>query len=112
MQQSIAPEDSDTVHLQTETTTTPSGSSTQTETYTGQPDTSSTTTSGERSTSGSSTQTETGSETTAYESHIHGNIGVRSAQELAEQEMALAAKMNIFKQIERDIAEKLFIQVW
>lgn len=112
VQQSIAPEDTDTVHLQTETTTTPTGSSTQTETYTGQPDTSSTTTSGERSTSGSSTQTETGTETTVIESRIHGNIGVRSAQELAEQEMALAGKMNIFKVIEKDLAEKLFIQVW
>lgn len=112
VQQSIAPEDTDTVHLQTETTTTPSGSSTQTESYTGQPDTSSTTTSGERSTSGSSTQTETGTETTKFESRIHGNIGIRSAQELAEQEMAIAGKMNIFKVIERDIAEKLFIQVW
>ena len=112
VQQSIAPEDTDTVHLQTQTTTTPTGSSTQTEAYSGDPDHSETATSSERSTSGSATQTETGTETTEIDSHIHGNIGVRSAQELAEQEMALAGKMNIFKVIERDIAEKLFIQVW
>lgn len=110
--ESIAPEDTDTVHLQTQTETTPSGSSTQTETYTGDPDHSETTTGGERSTSGSSTETETGTETTAIESRIHGNIGVMSSQELAEREMALAAKMNIFKVIEQDIAAKLFLQVW
>lgn len=110
--QSIAPEDSDTVHLQTQTETTPSGSSTQTETYTGDPDHSETTTGGERSTSGSSTETETGTETTEIESRIHGNIGIRSAQELAEQEMSLAAKLNIFRQIETDLAAKLFLQVW
>ena len=33
--------------------------------------------------------------TTERESHIHGNIGVRSSQELAEQEIALAPKLNI-----------------
>lgn len=112
VQQSIAPEDTDTVHLQTQTTTTPTGSSTQTEAYTGDPDHSETTTGGERSTSGSSTQTETGTETTEIESRIHGNIGIMSSQELAEREMALAAKMNIFKVIEQDIAAKLFLQVW
>lgn len=112
VQQSIAPEDTDTVHLQTQTTTTPTGASTQTEAYSGDPDHSETTTGGERSTSGSSTETETGTETTEIESRIHGNIGVMSSQELAEREMALAAKMNIFKVIERDIAAKLFLQVW
>lgn len=112
VQQSIAPEDTDTVHLQTQTTTTPTGSSTQTEAYTGDPDHSETTTGGERSTSGSSTETETGTETTEIESRIHGNIGIMSSQELAEREMALAAKMNIFKVIEQDIAAKLFMQVW
>ena len=112
VQESIAPEDTDTVHLQTQTTTTPTGSSTQTETYTGDPDHSETTTGGERSTSGSSTETETGTETTSIESHIRGNIGIMSSQELAEREMRLANQMNIFKIIEKDIAEKLFIQVW
>lgn len=110
--ESVAPEDSDTVHLRTQTETTPTGSSTQTEEYTGDPDHSETTTGGERTTSGSSTETETGKETTEIESHIRGNIGIMSSQELAEREMALAAKMNIFRQIEKDIAERLFIQVW
>lgn len=112
VQQAIAPEDTDTVHLQTQTTTTPSGSSTQTEAYSGDPDHTETETSSERSTSGSATQTETGTDTTEIESHIHGNIGVRSAQELAEQEIQLSDKMNIFKVIEQDIAQKLFLQVW
>jgi len=112
VQQAIAPEDTETVHLQTQTTTTPTGSSTQTETYTGDPDHTETATTSGRTTSGAATQTETGTETTEIDSHIHGNIGVRSAQELAEQEIQLAEKMNIFRIIEKDIAAKLFIQVW
>lgn len=112
VQQSVAPEDTDTVHLQTETTTTPSGSSTQTDSYTGDPDNTTTTTNATRTSSGSSTDTETGTDTTEIDSHIHGNIGIMSSQELAEREMRLADQMNIFKIIEKDLAAKLFLQVW
>lgn len=59
-----------------------------------------------------STTTETGSETRARSLTVSGNIGTMSAQNMAEQELALAEKMNIFRIIEKDIAAKLFLQVW
>lgn len=59
-----------------------------------------------------STTTETGTETRARSLAVSGNIGTMSAQNMAEQELALAEKMNIFRIIEKDIAAKLFLQVW
>lgn len=59
-----------------------------------------------------STTTETGTETRARSLTVSGNIGTMSAQNMAEQELALAEKMNIFRIIEKDIAAKLFLQVW
>lgn len=76
--------------------------------YTGEPDTESTTHSG----TDSSTTTETGTDETVRELHSYGNIGSMSSQTLAEQELALAEKMNIFRTIEKDLAAKLFLQVW
>lgn len=76
--------------------------------YTGDPDTDSTTRSGTdmRST------TETGTDTHERYLSVVGNIGTMSSQNMANQELDLAGRMNIFREIERDLAAKLFIQVW
>lgn len=89
---------------QTETHAT--GSRSTTESYTGEPDTTSSTS------TGSGTTHATGSEVIEHELRKYGNIGVTSSQSLIEQELALAEKRNIFKVIEKDIAKKLFLQVW
>lgn len=109
---SVAPYDSETPKLQTRIESSPTGSRSDTDSYSGDPDNTTTTTSATRTTSGSSSETETGIDTTETETYIHGNIGITSSQDLAEKEVQLADKMNIFKMIEKDIAEKLFLQVW
>lgn len=82
-----------------------SGTRTTSESYSGSPDASSSTS------SGSSTQTERGTETISHNLTRSGNSRY-SPQELAEQEIALADRLNIFKIIEKDIAKKVFLQVW
>lgn len=89
---------------QTETHAT--GSRSTVESYAGDPDTTSSTS------TGSGTTHATGSEVIEHELRRYGNIGVTSSQSLIEQELALAEKRNIFKIIEKDIAKKLFLQVW
>ena len=108
----VAPENSSTYNPQTLDTVTESGSTATTETYSGNPD--ETHTSGTDSTTGSTsaTETETGTETTTIESHIFGNIGVTSAQTMLEQQLQIAAKMDIWRVIEKDIAAAVCIQVW
>ena len=54
----------------------------------------------------------TGTDTNTHTLTRRGNIGVTTSQQMLESQLALAAKMNIFKVIERDIAQKLFLQVW
>lgn len=76
--------------------------------YEGDPDSDET----ERSSESSETTTETGTDTKTITSNIHGNIGVLSSQDMLEQQLRLAAKMNVFREIEKDIAAKLFLQVW
>lgn len=76
------------------------------ESYSGEPDTTSTTT------SGSSTEQRTGSETLEHSARRYGNIGVTSSQSLVSQEIDLAARRNLLNVIFKDIAAKLFIQVW
>lgn len=101
-------------------TTVQSGTRTVSESYSGNADEttinsgSTVTNSGGTSTvnSGTNTNTETGTDTTEHELTRRGNIGVTTSQQMLEAEMALAAKMNIFKIIEQDIAEKIFLQVW
>ena len=103
-------------------TTTQTGSRTVQESYSGSPDTqdqtatgsSTTTNSGGTTTTqtGSNTQKETGTETMEHILTRKGNIGVTTSQQMLESELNLAEKMNIFKIIEQDIAEKVFLQVW
>lgn len=61
---------------------------------------------------GDITTEETGTDTTTIRSNIHGNIGVMSSQQMAEQEIALADKMAIFKVIEQDLADAILLKVW
>lgn len=76
--------------------------------YTGEADTENTT----RNTTDASTVTETGTDTHARSLTAKGNIGTMTVQDMANQELDLAERMNVFRTIERDLAAKLFLQVW
>ena len=89
-----------------QTDTHATGSRSSSESYSGEADTTSSTS------SGSGTTTATGTETIEHTLRRYGNIGVTSSQSLITQELELSKKLNIFKVIEKDIAAKLFIQVW
>lgn len=108
----VAPYDSSTYAKQAKDTTVESGSTATTEAYTGQPDLTHTEGSDSTETTSSATETETGTDTTTIESHIYGNIGVTSSQQLVASEIELAGKMVIWKTIERDIAAAICLQVW
>lgn len=104
----VAPYDTSSFSPSEQDVTTEDGYRETETSYTGQPDTESTTRSGNEY----GTTTETGTENTIRRLETVGNIGVTSSQDMAEQEIKLAEKMNIFRVIERDIAAKLFLQVW
>lgn len=82
------------------------------ESYTGNPDSTSVTSTGSSTNTGTNTTTETGTDTTTHRLTRKGNIGVTTSQQMLESEMAIAVKMNIFKMIEQDIGAKIFLQVW
>lgn len=99
-----APYDSQTYKAETKSTSTASGSRSTSVAYTGQADeTNSTSTT-------SNITTNTGTETIVHTGSSSGRK--KSPQQLLDEELALAERMNIFKIIERDIAAKLFIAVW
>lgn len=89
-----------------QTDTHATGSRSSSESYSGEADTTSSTS------TGSGTTTATGTETITHTLRRYGNIGVTSSQSLITQELELSQKLNIFNVIEKDIAAKLFIQVW
>lgn len=77
--------------------------------YTGnQPDTDNVSRSG----TSSSTTTETGNERNERTLTVSGNIGTVTAQQMSEETLKLSEKMNVFRTIEKDLAAKLFLQVW
>lgn len=88
------------------------GSRTVSESYSGNPDSTAVSSNGSSTNTGTNTQTETGTDTTTHRLTRSGNIGVTTSQQMLESELLLAEKLNIFKVIEQDIAEKLFLQVW
>lgn len=99
-----APYDSQTYKAETKSTSTASGSRSTSVAYTGQADeTNSTSTT-------SNITTNTGTETIVHDGSSSGRK--RSPQQLLDEELAIAERMNIFRIIERDIAAKLFIAVW
>ena len=96
------------------------GSRATTEAYSGDPDTTSnsgtstTTNSGGTSTTntGTDTQTQTGTDTNYHVLTRKGNIGITTSQQMLESQIALADKMDFWRMIENDIANKIFLQVW
>lgn len=108
----VAPFDSQTYKPQEQDTAVSSGTLEVSETYSGQPDTVSTSAESTNSSAAGTSTTETGTETTEIDSHIVGNIGVTTSQQMAEQELALAEKMAIFRVYEQDLAAKLLLQIW
>lgn len=95
-----APYDSQTLRDTEQLERTFSGSRTTDESFSGDPDTA------------NSTTTTTGTDEEVIESRIHGNIGVTTSQQMLESSLELAKKMNIFREIEKDIAALLLLQVW
>lgn len=109
---SVAPFDTATYQNREQDTSVLSGSTATTDAYTGDPDHTETSGGSTTTVTGDITTTETGTDTTEIESTIHGNIGVMSTQNMAEQEIALAEKMAIWKTIEKDLAAAILLQVW
>lgn len=54
----------------------------------------------------------TGTNSSTHSGRVHGNIGVRSGQELVEQEIALAPKTDLYNYIVRDVKDRFCIPVW
>ena len=54
----------------------------------------------------------TGSAESHHSGRVHGNIGVRSAQELVEQEIELAAKANLQQLIIDDFKRRFCLLVY
>lgn len=108
----VQPFDAATFSNAEKNTSTYSGSRTNSESYSGDPDHVASSSSSTISATDSKTETETGTETTTKEIHAFGNIGSMSSQTMANEELDLAERMNIFKVIERDIAAAVFLQTW
>ena len=110
------PYDGTGFHTKTKDETIDSGSRATTEAYSGEPDQTSSTGSGSETATGSNSstenRTETGTETTTRTSSRHGNIGVTASTSLIGWELDLSNRLNLFRIIERDIAEALFLGVW
>lgn len=105
----VAPYDSDTLRTSDQDVRKESGYREIETKYEGEdPDTDSTS----RTVSESSITTETGTDNTVRRLTVSGNIGTVTAQDMANQQLDLSQRMYIFRELERDIAQKLFIQVW
>lgn len=101
---SRAPYDSTTAKLETKVESSATGKRSTDVSYTGDPDETHT------NTTANTTVKDTGSETITHNAGKRGNT--IAPQQLLDEEIALAEKMNIFKTIEKDIAAKVFIAVW
>ena len=108
----VSPYDSTGYQNAEQTDSIMSGSQAVATAYSGNPDTTDITAGSTVGVTGDITTSETGTDTTTISSNIHGNIGVTSSQQMAEQELALAAKMAIFKVIEQDLADAVLLKVW
>lgn len=103
---SVNPYDNTGMRDESQNVTTQTGTRETTESYSGSGDTTDSTS------TANSTTTQSGTETVDHTLTRKGNIGVTSSQQLLESEMVLAQKMNIWKVIEQDIAEQIFLKVW
>lgn len=105
----VAPYDSSTLRTSDQDVRRESGYREIETSYTGtDPDTDNLT----RNISEQSILTETGTDNTVRRLSVAGNIGTVTAQDMANQEIDLAGRLNIFRIIEQDIAAKLLLQVW
>lgn len=103
---SVNPYDNSGMRSESQNVTTDSGSRSTTVAYSGSPDTASS------ETTTTTTATNTGTETNRHTGSRSGNIGVTTSQQMLESEIELAKKIDFFKEIEMDLAKKLFIGVW
>lgn len=103
---SVNPYDNSGMRSESQNVVTDSGSRTTTIEYSGNPDNATSTS------SNTTAATNTGTETTEHTGSRSGNIGVTTSQQMLESELELAAKMDMFKQVELDLAQKIFIGVW
>ena len=112
----IDPYDGTGFHTQEKNENIASGTRSTAESYSGQPDTTSSSGSGTETATGSNSntesRTETGTETTTRTSRRHGNIGVTASTSLIGWELDLSDRLNLFRIIERDIAEAVFLGIW
>lgn len=102
----VAPYDDSGLRQESKNTTLQTGNRQVAESYSGNPDTT------HSESEAKNVTTQTGTETFHHEMTRRGNIGVTTSQQMLESEITLAQKMNIFKIIEKDLAEKLFLKVW
>lgn len=103
---SVNPYDNSGMRSESQNVVTDSGSRTTTTAYSGDPD------SATSSSTNTTSATNTGTETTSHTGSRSGNIGVTTSQQMLESELELAAKMDMFKQVELDLAQKIFIGAW
>jgi len=62
--------------------------------------------------SGSTGQTASTSGNSRHEGRVHGNIGVTTSQQMLEQEIAVAAKLDVYAYIIRDIIKRICIPLY
>lgn len=103
---SVNPYDNSGMRSESQNIVTDSGSRITTTAYSGDPDNATS------SSTNTTSATNTGTETTAHTGSRSGNIGVTTSQQMLESELELAAKMDMFKQVELDLAQKIFVGVW
>ena len=61
---------------------------------------------------GSSGQTASTEGSSAHAGRVHGNIGVTTSQQMLEQEIAVAAKLDVYDYIIRDIIKRICIPLY
>lgn len=108
----VSPFDTTGYKAERKTVTKQLSDSSVTESYEGDPDTVTNSGTNTTTTTGTETETETGTETTTIESTIAGNIGTLTTQRMLEEQLQIAAKMNIFAIIKKDIAAAVLVGVW
>lgn len=103
---SVNPYDGSGMREESQNVTTQTGTRETIEAYSGDGDTT------DSSSTANSTTTQTGTEKYEHSLTRKGNIGVTTSQQMLESEIALALKMNIWNIIKQDIAEQIFLKVW
>lgn len=103
---SVNPYDNTGMRDESQNITTQTGTRETIESYSGEADTTDSTSTSE------TTTTQKGTETLSHTLSRKGNIGVTTSQQMLESEITLAQKLNIFKIIERDLAAEIFLKVW